>query len=406
MTRKDQQIGLISSGIDFFDTLSEMIDATQQYIYLNFYIFSDDETGDRILSKLIDKANASVDVYLVLDGYASTAGKTMINKLSSAGIHFYQHAPLFRFKEHSGRRMHEKLVLADGKYLLIGGINISDKYNTTKKGTAWLDFAVLMKGDITTDALKHLNKYWNHHIIKPDLNIQHSSFIKLDNRLRYLVDASIRSNDWLFHQNEITSTYIRMIKHAKDNITILCSYFIPGAVIRRLLANASKRGVKIRIVTTGVSDVYLAKSAEKWLYDWLLRNNMEIYEYQKNVLHGKLAIADGMTMTIGSYNINNISTYASMEMNVEVIGKEFCRNCESQINNIINNDCVHITREIHAKQKNYFIQLIRWISYQFIRIVLTMFTWPLQRRKRTKYSKKIISDIDLIPSRDPASLDH
>ena len=99
---------------------------------------------------------------------------------------------------------------------------------------------------------------------------------------------------------------------------IMCSYFLPGKVISRLLKNASRRGVKIRVITAGPSDVMVAKYAERWMYDWLLRNKIELYEYQPNILHAKVAICDSEWLTIGSYNINNISAYASIELNVDV----------------------------------------------------------------------------------------
>ena len=191
--------------------------------------------------------------------------------------------------------------------------------------------------------------------------------------------ANLLINDWLLHRNEITNKYIQLIRSAKTSITILCSYFIPGAVIRRLLATASAKGVKIKIVTAGISDVYLAKAAEKWLYDWLLRNKIEIYEYQRNVLHGKLAIADQYNMTIGSYNVNNISAYTSMELNVEINDTDFCKESEAQIKAIMNNDCIQITQEKHLQQKNWVIQFTRWLSYQFIRITIALFTLNYKR---------------------------
>jgi cardiolipin synthase len=79
-------------------------------------------------------------------------------------------------------------------------------------------------------------------------------------------------NDWVRHKNEITGTYFEMFRNARSHITILCSYFLRVKIIRRLLRNASKRGVQIIIITAGRSDVMMAKNAERWMYDWLLRN--------------------------------------------------------------------------------------------------------------------------------------
>ena len=133
--------------------------------------------------------------------------------------------------------------------------------------------------------------------------------IPLENRS----EVRIRRNDWVRRKNEITATYVSMLRTANKQITILCSYFLPVKVIRKQMVYAVKRGVSIRVIAAGRSDVMLAKYAERWLYDWLLRNGIELYEYQRNVLHGKIAVSDDEWITIGSYNINNISTYAGIE---------------------------------------------------------------------------------------------
>lgn len=380
MTEEKQRICLLKSGDDFFNSLSQLIDCAQQHIYLNFYIFSDDETGNKILSLLSDAAMKGVKVFLITDGVGTNISKEFRHKINRTGISHLRFGPLFNKQTHWARRMHEKLALIDQQYLLIGGMNVSDKYNSTKNGKPWLDFAVLIKGKIALDAYLHCLELWKSSSRHATTAFKMRTCTEIDLKLTRKVRAKLLINDWLLHKNEITSKYIQLIRTAHSGITILCSYFIPGSAIRRLLANASKRGVAIRIITTGISDVYLAKSAEKWLYDWLLRNEIEIYEYQKNVLHGKLAIADKQYMTIGSYNINDISAYTSMEMNVEISDPIFCMESENQLEDIIQNDCIQITRSFHLNHKNWLIQLIRWLSYQFIRITIAIIKLKYRRK--------------------------
>jgi cardiolipin synthase len=101
--------------------------------------------------------------------------------------------------------------------------------------------------------------------------------------------------------------------------------------MRNLLSRAAKRGVKIRVIVAGKSDVMLSKNAERWLYDWLLRHNIEIYEYEPAVLHAKTAVFDSEWVTIGSYNINNISAYTSIELNVDIHSTVFAKEVEQDI---------------------------------------------------------------------------
>ena len=171
-----------------------------------------------------------------------------------------------------------------------------------------------------------------------------------------------------------------MLRTAETEIIILCSYFLPGKVIRRQIRYAIKRGVKVRVIAAGRSDVMLAKEAERWLYDWLLRTGVELYEYQPNVLHGKIAVCDHQWATIGSYNINNISAYASIELNIDVLDPVFAAGVHTTLEEIIIKDCKRITTEHQVKTRNIFKQFIRWFSYQFIRLVFYLFTFYFKHR--------------------------
>jgi cardiolipin synthase len=187
-------------------------------------------------------------------------------------------------------------------------------------------------------------------------------------------------NDWVRRKNQVSRMYIEMLYNAQSHVTILCSYFLPGRVIRKQIVQAVKRGVKVKVIAAGRSDVMLAKLAERWLYDWLLRNNILLYEYQKNVLHGKIAVCDNEWMTIGSYNINNISAYASIELNLAVRNASFAKETETMLQEIIDNDCILITKELHTRTKNIFKQFGRWAAYQFIRLSFYMVTFYFKQQ--------------------------
>ena len=146
------------------------------------------------------------------------------------------------------------------------------------------------------------------------------------------------------------------------------------------MTDAIKRGVTIKVIAAGFSDVMLAKRAERWLYDWLLRKGIDLYEYQDNVLHGKLAVCDDEWMTIGSYNINDISAYASIELNLDVKDRVFVTQTRQMLDSLISNECIHVTTEQHIKTKNIFKQFARWISYRFIRVVFFLLTFYFKQK--------------------------
>ncbi len=188
-------------------------------------------------------------------------------------------------------------------------------------------------------------------------------------------DAAMRRNDWVRRKNEISATYVDMLRNAKSHVIILCSYFLPGRVIRKQLRYALAKGIKITVITAGISDVAVAKYAERFMYDWMLRNRIELYEYQPAVLHGKISVCDGHWMTIGSYNINNISAYASIELNMNVRNEVFAKQAEQVLLQIADKDCIRVTKEYYKRTNNIFKQFAHWSAYIFIRLIFYLSTF-------------------------------
>ena len=277
--------------------------------------------------------------------------------------------------------MHHKIFVADARYAVVGGINIADRYNDMPYEPAWLDYTVYVEGDIAKQLCILCWKTWKDFPLQMKKTTCEEKEINFDFTKEEKSWVRMRRNDWVRQRNEISRTYIEMFRHAESHITIMCSYFLPGKIIRRLLKKAAARGVKIMVITAGRSDVMLSKHAERWLYDWLLRNKIQLYEYQPAVLHAKIALCDSEWLTIGSYNINNLSAYASIELNVDVINRVFVTEVEKKIQKIIEEDCLPITLDQHLKHKNIFIQLVRWCAYQILRVVLFMLTFYYTQKK-------------------------
>ncbi|WP_276504750.1 phospholipase D-like domain-containing protein [Terrimonas pollutisoli] len=370
---------LISGGKEYFDLLLQLIDQAVESIHLQTYIFNDDETGVLVANALKKASHRNVQVYLLTDGYASQAlHRRFIGELKEAGIHFRFFEPIFRSRRfYFGRRMHHKLVVVDAKYAMVGGINIADRYNDFPDKKAWLDFALYAEGDIARELCLLCWKTWyGYPSIMAKTPCERPANLPAANGD---VEIVMRRNDWVRGKNQVSKTYLQMLHNAESGVIILCSYFLPGKVIRRNIVQAIKRGVSVKVIAAGSSDVMLAKHAERWLYDWLLRNGVELYEYQQNVLHGKLAVCDDKWMTIGSYNINDISAYASIELNLDVHHTGFAKEVRQKLEKIISEECIPITTEYHSRTKNIFIQFVRWISYQFIRVVFRLFTFYFKR---------------------------
>ena len=151
---------------------------------------------------------------------------------------------------------------------------------------------------------------------------------------------------------------------------IFASYFLPGRNERKLLRYASRRGVDIKIVLSAESDARVFKRATNFLYDFILRNNIKIYEYLPSNLHAKVATVDGIWSTIGSYNMNHLSDYGSVETNADILDPGFSEQFEQILLGIIKNDCRQVTFQEYSKRKTWLFQLGDWFSYQMIRVMM------------------------------------
>ncbi|HEU5290370.1 MAG TPA: cardiolipin synthase ClsB [Cyclobacteriaceae bacterium] len=377
------EVRLVRSGSDYFDCLRQLIDQATDNIHLQTYIFADDETGTMISNALIEASKRGVRVYMVVDGYASQEIPTdFINRLTSAGIYFRWFDPLLKSKYfYLGRRLHHKVFVADGLHGLVGGINVSDHYNDTTDSIAWKDYAVYVSGDIASELKLACERRT---VLANTLDKKPGSQFFSDGH--HSVSPSdclvgVRINDWVRRRNEITKSYLQMLAIAKSHVMLMSPYFIPGRKFLRSLIQAANRGVKIQLILTGISDVPVAKFAERYMYNRLFMKNLDIYEYQKTVLHGKLSVCDDDWVTIGSYNINNISAYASVELNLEIKNKRFANQVNRELADVIKSDCKLISETEHISHLNIFRRLLYRGAYDVFRVLFFLFTFYFKQHR-------------------------
>jgi cardiolipin synthase len=363
------KVQLVRGGHEYFHLLEQMIDEAGETIHLQTYIFDEDNTGITIAEALIRAATRGVKVYILLDGYGSQKlSVDLMNRFKNAGIFFRRFEPLFKSRKfYLGRRLHHKVVVVDCWRGMVGGMNISDRYNDTPEARAWLDWALYVEGEVAPELEK---------ICKSRLRLKKKLIVEFPRhrKPKEICDVAIRVNDWYRRKREIYRSYLRIFREATDEIIIMSAYFLPGRRFRKEIEKAVRRGVKIKVVLTGDADVYMIKYAERYIYRWLLKNNIEIYEYQKSVLHAKIAAADRQVMTVGSFNVNNLSAFISIELNLEVNNVKFATHVHQRLEEIIKKDCVKVTEQKFNKQFNMFARAGHKTSYEIFRFLFFLST--------------------------------
>jgi cardiolipin synthase A/B len=360
------KVQLIHSGEAYFSQMLHLIRSAGNDIHLHAYILENDATGREILGALTEAARRQVEVYILLDSYGS--GKLSADffaEMAKEGLHVRLFSPWYSKNiRYLGRRLHHKVLVIDGATALIGGINISDKYRGTKLTEPWLDFAVRVDGSAVAEPLRHLcqNMYLNKSLKKGPV---------MQAEIHDRAGASVRilRNDWFKQRKDIYNGYLQAIAEAQDEIILVASYFLPGRKIMQALRLASRRSVRVRIVLSGVSDLPLVMRATQYLYDLFLRHGMELYEWKKSVLHGKLAIVDQKWVTVGSFNLNGLSYYGNIEMNTVIESSAFAEEIRPSIISIIQ-DCEQIQADTLKTQRGIFTRFHNWIAWRLVRLAL------------------------------------
>jgi cardiolipin synthase len=373
-------IELLRSGEPFFAANIKAIDQAKKYIHFQTYIVDEDETGLRIIDALVRAAERGVRTYLLLDAFGTKyLSGEFIKKVENSGILFRFFSPAFITKGFQlSLRLHHKVLLVDGEEAIIGGMNYANRYHGTDQKKEWLDFALLVKGPECLHINSILKRIWN----KTFISKNERSHEVVHNLRTYEENIKLRvlENNWYRNKIEISRSYRSAFKHSRGRMIIFASYFLPGRLERKLLRLASSRGVDIKIVLAAESDAPIFKRATGFLYDFILRNNIKIYEYLPSNLHAKVATVDGKWCTIGSYNLNHISDYGSIEMNVDVLDQAFTEKFEKILLRIIRNDCRQVTIEEYLRHKTWFSQLSGWMSYQMIRLLMRLMAQMTSRK--------------------------
>ena len=370
-----KSVQLVHSGDDYFSRLERIINDAVTEIHIQTYIFDNDATGKRILFALKKALNRQVKVYLLLDGFGSLSFPNEISaEFRKAGGHIRFFSPLFSASSfYIGRRLHKKVVVADGKVALIGGINIANRYHGNSNEKPWLDFAIEINSSIAKTIQSHCKA--NYYKKKSALRKTIPPIFEAEEK----VMIQILQNDWLNRKSEISKAYIKSIHNANEKIIIVGSYFLPGRKLTKALLKAAKHKVKIQLILSGVSDLPMTRRASCYLYSKLLRHNIELYEWNQSILHGKAMVVDSSWSTIGSFNLNNLSSYASIEMNVGIESPAFASLFEKELQEILL-QCQKITPKTFQTRNTIRSKINNALSYYITRGIEIIVTYLPYKR--------------------------
>ena len=323
------RVTVLQNGDEIFPAMLGAIRRAEERIdFLTFIYWQGDIAAD-FAGALSEKARAGVEVRVLLDAYgARKIGRTLQDEMAEAGVSIRWFRPLSTWRVwRSDKRTHRKILVVDGRVGFTGGVGIADQWTgDARNPDEWRDTHMALEGP----AIRGLNAAfldnwnaagdWDWHEPAPLTDA-------LDGGVPVQVVRASSTVGW-----SDTATLLRsLVSVARVRLLLVTPYFVPDALLQKLLAEAVDRGVDVRLMLPGPHcDQQISRFAGHTSIAPLLDAGVKIWLYQKTNLHAKLVMVDGTLSCIGSANLNHRSMGKDEECCAVVLSREIAGQLENR----------------------------------------------------------------------------
>ncbi len=304
---------LITGGSERLDALIALIDGARHSLRALYYIYADDDAGQRVHRALLAAAARGVKTSLIVDGFGSDSVRQaqFFAPLTAAGIDVCAFTP--RWGRRFLLRNHQKLVLADEEHAIIGGFNVAAGYFADSGEDAWRDLGLIVTGEAATrltgyyDVLQAWTKRPKSRMRTLRMALRRWS--NPQGPVRWLLGGPVRRlSPW--------ARAVRDDMKVARRLDIIAAYFAPSPAMLRRIDGVGKRGVA-RVITASKTDNPATIGAARWTYAGLLRKGVRVFEYAPSRLHTKLYVVDD-AVYIGSANFDTRSLFLNLEIMLRI----------------------------------------------------------------------------------------
>lgn len=357
------RLAILRDGGQTFAAMLAAIRGAERTICLETYILRDDHTGTRFGEALIERARAGVEVNVLYDAWGSSVSVEYLMWLSQAGVRAMAFHPvelsptLDKTLAKLTLRNHRKLLIVDGRIAFTGGLNVSDDYaSAAEGGRGWRDTHLRIVGPVVNELLGFFLATWKTAGGPP---VAHSLYP----RLRQGKDPQVHvaASHLRRGRRTVRHAYGRAIREARSHIYITNAYFVPTVRLVQALRHAAQRGVDVRVMVAGTTDVTAVLLASRSIYGMLLRSGVRLFEWEGRVLHAKTATIDHRWSTIGSSNLDRQSLRFNLEVNVIVQDPAFAGAMEAMFFQDMTS-CREITLD-HWQSRPFWERGASWAAY-------------------------------------------
>jgi cardiolipin synthase len=307
------RVDALAGGDAAFRAVLEAIESARKGVAIEMYTWADDRLGRRIAETVRARARGGLPVFVLLDGFGSSASLDLAASLEDAGVHLLWYHPLLfgRQARRVNRRNHRKLILVDGATAFAGGVNFTEDYSTEfRGGAAWRDLMLRIQGPAVRELSRMFLATW----VGAGGDVRPSGpLITLPATAGASAVQTVGGRGRRGRRT-LRASYRALLATARDSVFLVSAYFAPEPWLRRELERAARRGIRVELLLAGASDVPMVAWAGRAAYARLLDAGVGIREFDRAVLHAKLAVVDDEVLLGGSANLD----YRSFRHNLEV----------------------------------------------------------------------------------------
>lgn len=312
-----------SNGEDKFKALFEELEKAQKHIHIQYYIFVDDEIGNKTREILARKAAEGIEVRLIYDDVGSWKVKRRFFKdMEEDGIEVQPFLKV-TFKLLTSRvnyRNHRKVVIIDGKVGFVGGMNVADRYIEGINSGIWRDSHIKIEGKAVAGLQTSFLIDW--YSSRREFLASDSYYPLLENKGNNLIQIVTSGPVGRF--KDIHLGILQAISNAKECIYIQTPYFVPTDSLLLALQTAAMRGVDVRIMVPRKSDTTFVQIASMSYIKDLLDAKVNVFFFEAGFLHSKLMVIDNDLTITGSANMDIRSFEHNFEIDTFIYNRESC----------------------------------------------------------------------------------
>lgn len=294
-----------------YDAIVADIEAAENHVHIEFYIFMDDRVGNRIIGALGEATSRGVTCRVLIDALGSYGSlRQLKRRLKGMGVEVHDILPLRR-RLRSSRvdlRNHRKIVIVDGKIGYTGSQNILDPTEHSRRMNK--DLLLRIEGPAVSQLQAVFALDWYLETLEELVSAKLYPLPENTGDRSAQIVATGPENP----EVGVDLVFAQAMYNAAQEIVITTPYFIPNDAMISAIKAAMLGGVRVCLLTPERSDHRVVGLAQRSYYSELLAAGLEIYCYAPEFLHAKHFRVDHEVSIVGTSNMD----VRSFELNAEI----------------------------------------------------------------------------------------